>query len=173
MRGRIPTDFDEEYFLNMQWAHLASGGAGGGFRWPYRHPHTLTSGMRVAQLILATLAEELDWSQFDRQHLSQEVKILPKKVKALACGNSRQVLLWLVRPGYSPVQKNSNVAVNQTLVTLKASILQSGIYRIRAWDPLTGKQESDVRIIHSGKKEFTVQLPLSQKSLVVLATLLS
>ena len=32
----------------MSWAHLASGGAGGGMRWPNRHPHVLTSGMPPA-----------------------------------------------------------------------------------------------------------------------------
>lgn len=173
MRGRIPTDFDEEYFLNMQWAHLASGGAGGGFRWPYRHPHTLTSGMRAAQQILATWSAELDWSHFERRHLSREVLVLPKHVKALACGNSRQVLLWLVRPEYCPVPKDGSGAVDRTRITLKVSTLQSGIYRIRAWNPQTGKQESDARIIHSGNGEFAVQLPLSHKSLVVLVTRLS
>jgi mannan endo-1,4-beta-mannosidase len=45
----LPADFDDEYFRHIQWAHLASGGAGGGMRWPNRHPHALTAGMRQAQ----------------------------------------------------------------------------------------------------------------------------
>jgi mannan endo-1,4-beta-mannosidase len=42
----LEESFDDEYFTNMQWAHFASGGAGGGMRWPYRRPHVLTKGMR-------------------------------------------------------------------------------------------------------------------------------
>ncbi len=34
----LPEDFDAAYFRHMAWAHLASGGAGGGMRWPNRHP---------------------------------------------------------------------------------------------------------------------------------------
>jgi mannan endo-1,4-beta-mannosidase len=45
----LPAAFDDEYFRHMQWAHLASGGVGGGMRWPNRKPHTLTPGMREAQ----------------------------------------------------------------------------------------------------------------------------
>ncbi len=52
-RKRLTDAFDEEYFRYMQWAHLASGGAGGGMRWPYRHPHSLTPGMRMSQKSLA------------------------------------------------------------------------------------------------------------------------
>ena len=44
----LDSAFDDEYFRHMQWAHLASGGAGGGMRWPNRHPHALTPGMRRA-----------------------------------------------------------------------------------------------------------------------------
>lgn len=28
----LPEPFDDEYFRHIQWAHLASGGAGGGMR---------------------------------------------------------------------------------------------------------------------------------------------
>ena len=49
----LPEPFDDEYFRHMQWAHLASGGAGGGMRWPNRHPHRLTPGMRAAQQAMA------------------------------------------------------------------------------------------------------------------------
>nr|GFC97587.1 hypothetical protein [Tanacetum cinerariifolium] len=38
-RRTLPEAFDDAYFRHMQWAHFASGGAGGGLRWPYRQPH--------------------------------------------------------------------------------------------------------------------------------------
>ena len=49
----LPEAFDDEYFRHIQWAHLASGGAGGGMRWPNRRPHSLTLGMREAQKAMA------------------------------------------------------------------------------------------------------------------------
>ena len=57
----LPEAFDDEYFRHMQWAHLASGGAGGGMRWPNRHPHVLTAGMRRAQRALAGFLPLVDW----------------------------------------------------------------------------------------------------------------
>jgi mannan endo-1,4-beta-mannosidase len=43
-----PEEFDDEYERHLMWAHLASGGAGSGMRWPARHPHVITAGMRRA-----------------------------------------------------------------------------------------------------------------------------
>ena len=36
----LPDAFDDEYFRHMQWAHFASGAAGGGMRWPNREPQS-------------------------------------------------------------------------------------------------------------------------------------
>lgn len=30
----LPVPLEDEYFRHLQWAHFASGGAGGGMRWP-------------------------------------------------------------------------------------------------------------------------------------------
>ena len=67
--------FDDEYFRHMQWAHLASGGAGGGMRWPYRHPHVLTHGMRAAQLALSKFLPLIDWTTFKRKNLNHELRL--------------------------------------------------------------------------------------------------
>ena len=40
----LPEAFDDEYFRHIQWAHLASGGAGGGMRWPNRAPASADAG---------------------------------------------------------------------------------------------------------------------------------
>lgn len=52
---------DEEVFLNMTWAHIASGAAGTGFRWPYRHPHHLTEGMLDHLKTVETFVADVDW----------------------------------------------------------------------------------------------------------------
>ena len=63
--------FDDEYFRHMQWAHLASGGAGGGMRWPNRHPHVLTRGMRAAQRALARFPRPDRLDRFRRRNLQR------------------------------------------------------------------------------------------------------
>ena len=92
----LPEAFDDRYFHNIQWAHFASGGAGGGMRWPNRHPHTLTHGMRRAQHALSRVAAELDWSTFARRNLSEAIVVSDPRVAAFACGDSDQVLIWLL-----------------------------------------------------------------------------
>lgn len=96
-RLTLPAPFDDEYFGHIQWAHLASGGAGGGMRWPNRHPHVLTSGMRQAQRALSTFLPLIDWTRFRRRNLTEEMAIDDPGLAAVGCGDADQALAWLVR----------------------------------------------------------------------------
>jgi hypothetical protein len=91
----LPAPFDDEYFRHMAWAHLASGGAGGGMRWPNRHPHVLTPGMREAQRAMAAFMPLIDWAAFQRRNWNAEVEA--KGFDVFACGDERQAILWLLR----------------------------------------------------------------------------
>ncbi|WP_445190765.1 hypothetical protein ACT009_09010 [Sphingomonas sp. Tas61C01] len=93
----LPEPFDDEYFRHIQWAHIASGGAGGGMRWPNRHPHVLTPGMRAAQRTLADFLPLIDWTRFRRRNLSEEATVNDPGVAVCACGDDAQALAWLVR----------------------------------------------------------------------------
>lgn len=93
----LPAAFDDEYFRHIQWAHLASGGAGGGMRWPNRHPHVLTPGMREAQRALARFLPLIDWTRFHRRNLSAEMACDDPGVAVVGCGDADQALAWLVR----------------------------------------------------------------------------
>jgi mannan endo-1,4-beta-mannosidase len=93
----LPEDFDDEYFRHIQWAHLASGGAGGGMRWPNRHPHVLTPGMRRAQHGLSKFLSLIDWTRFRRRNLSAEMRCDDPAVALAGCGDEGQALAWLVR----------------------------------------------------------------------------
>lgn len=53
---------DNHVFENMSWAHLASGGAGSSFRWPYRHPHHLTEGMLTTLHAMSVFTGEVPWA---------------------------------------------------------------------------------------------------------------
>ena len=91
----LPEPFDDEYFRHMAWAHLASGGAGGGMRWPNRHPHVLTAGMRRAQKAMADFLPLIDWQRFRRQNLNEEAKA--PGCHTFACADERQAVVWLLR----------------------------------------------------------------------------
>ncbi len=92
----LPEAFDDEYFRHMQWAHLASGGVGGGMRWPYRHPHRLTPGMRTAQRALAGFCDLVDWSRFRRRPVDVAVTG-GGDMAVFACADERQAVLWCLR----------------------------------------------------------------------------
>ena len=94
-RRTLPEPFDDEYFRHMQWTHCASGGAGGGMRWPNRHPHSLTAGMRAAQRALSAFLPLFDWRHFRRRNRSAEVRVESPALRALARGDEAQVVAWL------------------------------------------------------------------------------
>ena len=96
-RVTLPEDFDDEYFRHIAWAHLASGAAGGGMRWPNRHPHVLTPGMRQAQRAMADFLPLIDWCSFRRRTLGGEARAPRHHV--FACGDETQAVVWLLRRG--------------------------------------------------------------------------
>ena len=93
----LPESFDGEYFRHMQWAHLASGGAGGGMRWPNRNPHCLTAGMRRAQKAMADFLLLVNWTRFRRRGLEDHVFVSRPEIAVFACGDGEQAVLWLLR----------------------------------------------------------------------------
>jgi hypothetical protein len=137
-RQSLPIAFDEEYFRHMQWAHLASGGAGGGMRWPNRHPHVLTPGMRDAQRALSDFLPLLNWSQFRRRNLNQEVTVATPGIAQFACGDADQALVWLLR--------TDTIGPDGTLTDTPPSVvrltvpgLRPGLYRVTRFDTKTGR----------------------------------
>ena len=91
----LPELFDDEYFRHMSWAHLASGAAGGGMRWPNRKPHTLTLGMRRAQRAMAGFLPLVDWTRFRRRNLNGSVRAT--HFHRFGCGDAEQAVVWLLR----------------------------------------------------------------------------
>jgi mannan endo-1,4-beta-mannosidase len=137
-RRTLPEAFDDEYFRHMQWAHLASGGAGGGMRWPNRTPHTLTPGMRRAQASLAGFLPLVDWARFRRKNLNQEVKALSSNVACFASGDEAQAVVWLLRRdvlGQDGMMRRDAAPVS-TMVRVPG--MRPGSYRVTAWDTLNG-----------------------------------
>jgi mannan endo-1,4-beta-mannosidase len=139
-RRVLPERFDDEYFRHVQWAHLASGGAGGGMRWPNRRPHTLTSGMHAAQHALSGFLPLVQWCRFKRRTLNDELGA-HAGFALFGCGDADQAVLWLLRRG--PLTKSGTVGRRPAarVVNLRVPGLTPGIYRIVTWNTERGQIE--------------------------------
>jgi len=94
---------DAEVFHNVTWAHLASGGAGSGFRWPYRHPHHLTEGMLLHLKHLSTFVAGVDWTALsgDREGFGMTFE---NTANAFGIATGKSVLAWCL--GRTPLAIN-------------------------------------------------------------------
>jgi mannan endo-1,4-beta-mannosidase len=144
----LPEPFDDEYFRHLSWAHLASGGAGGGMRWPNRHPHTLTHGMRRAQKAMADFLPHIDWPSFRRRNLSGCVKA--RHFHAFACGDETQALIWLLRRDNLGSDKRLRRDAVPVTTSFTIPGLADGTYRVRGWDTEQGAMREDFSAIASG-----------------------
>jgi len=154
----LPDAFDDEYFRHMQWAHLASGGAGGGMRWPNRNPHVLTPGMRRAQAAMAGFLPLIDWPRFRRRNLNSEVVSLHRNLAAFACGDERQAMVWLLRrePRVDDGRLSADAPPISTFVRVPG--LTPGRYRITAWDTDAGRPAGEL-FAEAGLKALSFEAP--------------
>jgi hypothetical protein len=134
----LKVPFDDEYFRHIQWAHLASGGAGGGMRWPNRHPHVLTTGMREAQHVLAQFLPLIDWTEFRRRNISAALKCDDAGVAVVGCGDDAQALAWLVRT--DSLSREGTMVTKEAAVpaTLSVPGLKDGAYSVISYDTRDG-----------------------------------
>jgi mannan endo-1,4-beta-mannosidase len=145
----LPAPFDDEYFRHIQWAHLASGGAGGGMRWPNRHPHVLTPGMRMAQRGLAAFLPHLDWGSFQRRNLNEEVHA-PRMLATFACGDTRQAVVWLLRTDTIGADGRLVAAADASTHRIQVPGLDAGEYRVLEFDTELGKVLRHNTVEHHG-----------------------
>jgi mannan endo-1,4-beta-mannosidase len=157
----LPEAFDDEYFRHIQWAHLASGGAGGGMRWPNRNPHVLTSGMRKAQKSLATFLPQLDWTSFRRQNLNEEARATGP-VRVFACGDDRQAVAWLLRT--DTVDRDTGQLRSDAppvAIDLEIPGLSDGAYVITPWATAAGPGGEPFRVQSRNGRLSLLSLPIA------------
>ena len=139
----LPEPFDDEYFRHMQWAHFASGGAGGGMRWPNRDPHVLTPGMRKAQRALADFLPLIDWPRLRRVNLD-DVAVSRPEAACFACGDERQAVIWLLRKDSIGADGTLRRDAAPVSVRIKVPGLAPGRYGVTAWDTAAGRPRGSV-----------------------------
>lgn len=155
----LPEAFDDEYFRHMQWAHFASGGAGGGMRWPNRSPHTLTAGMRAAQRALAGFLPLIDWQRFKRRNWNRDLEPSDPAIMDFGCGDEEQAIVWLLRTdriGPNGMLRSDAEALSPRI---RIPALRAGRYRVTVWDTLVGRQRAAFELTHRGGKRLPIKIP--------------
>ena len=145
----LPAAFDDEYFRHIQWAHLAAGGAGGGMRWPNRHPHQLTPGMRAAQRALAAFLPLIDWPRFRRRPVPAPTRGRGAAAR-FAVADDRQAVAYLLRTDVAarnaPVRRDAT----RVAVPLALDAMAPGRYRVTEWDTVAGAASGQYELDHQG-----------------------
>jgi hypothetical protein len=130
--------FDDEYYRHMQWAHFASGSAGGGMRWPNRVPHMLTPGMFKAQKAMRDFLPLIDWNTFARKNITTDIRVSDGSVYACGCATSQQALLWCVRTSVSKKTGMIGFRVKKKNFFISIPNMERGSYTVKFWDTKRG-----------------------------------
>ena len=162
----LPEDFDASYFRHMAWAHLASGGAGGGMRWPNRHPHTLTAGMRHAQAVMGEFSGLIDWPNFAARNISGEIRAEPDVLLSYGCADAHQAVVWILRDRES-LDGEGNLPFRPMLhgAAIELPAMHPGTYRITAIDTHNGHVLADATQVLA--HPFRLELPAFRHDLAV------
>jgi hypothetical protein len=161
----LPEDFDDEYFRHMQWAHFASGGAGGGMRWPNRRPHVLTPGMHKAQSYLSRFTELIDWPCFQRANWNAEARISDPSVKLFACGDGNQAIIWLLRGDSLALDGKLRTDAQAVSPTVSLPHMVAGYYMVTVWNTCCGAEKAVFEVQHPVDGPMTLQSPPLVKDL--------
>ncbi len=155
----LPEPFDDEYFRHMQWAHFASGGAGGGMRWPNRAVHILTKGMHVAQQNLTRFLPSVDWSSFQRRNINEELLVENGDFARFACADPDQAVVWLLRK--DAISRDGRLDRRAQPVSARISIpcMNAGGYQVVAWDTAIGAPRMEYDVWHRGGSSMTLDTP--------------
>lgn len=166
----LPEPFDDEYFRHMQWAHLASGGVGGGMRWPNRHPHRLTPGMRRAQKSLDAFLPLIDWTRFRRANLNNALRRDGEPVACFGCGDAHQAVIWCLRTDTVGQDGTLRTDAAPIRVSLTVPGLEAGSYRVVPWDTHVGQRAGEDFLATAGNGGLEIALPPFARDLALAVT---
>ena len=107
-------------------------------RWPNRHPHRLTDGMRRAQKALADFVGFIDWARFRRTNLNEEVAVSSPDLHVFACGDRTQALVWLLRRDVLTATGMIDGSAARIASRVGVPGLAPGRHEITPWDTAAG-----------------------------------
>lgn len=155
-RRSLPAAFDNEYERHLMWAHLASGGAGSGMRWPARHPHLLTLGMRQALRSLATFTRHLDWRSFTPHDGRPQLRLEVEQIIPFASCDERQALVWLLRDSR---KQDGALRSSRECSRLTLCGMAPGAYAVVLWNTVEGCPVGCTTTGVGNQRELVVTLP--------------
>ena len=156
----LPEAFDDEYERHLMWAHLASGGAGGGMRWPARHPHLLTPGMLGAVSSLAGFVRLIDWRHFTPRDAARDVTTEADGVCVFGCRDDRQAVVWLLR------DTRRGAAGQAGFGEVRLRGLLPGAYEVTPWQTAAGAAEAK-QVLPLEAGELRIRLPFGATDLAL------
>jgi hypothetical protein len=149
-RKWLSEEMDDEYERHLMWAHLASGGAGSGMRWPARHPHVITNGTKISLYSLSKFLPLVDWQNFVPRDALPDIEVQEvlangkkgkplKNVQCFGCRDDSQAVLWLLRGNPIRNAKGMLPANPPTIpIVLTLGDSKPGTYTLQEWDTLAG-----------------------------------
>jgi hypothetical protein len=150
----LPEAFDDEMFRHTAWAHMASGGVGGGMRWPNRTPHTLTRGMRLAQKAMTAFLPQIDWATFRRTNWSD--RVTAPHFHRFACGDDGQALVYLLRRHATGRDGRIRPDVEAVAPAVTIDRIADGAWQVTGWDTTAGHETETLTAMASdGLLRFT------------------
>jgi hypothetical protein len=159
-------DFDQEYHHNISWAHLASGAAGSGMRWPYTKPHWILPTLRANLLAVARFSAGIDWAHFASHGIAQEIRVNAPGIIKTGCADERTAIIWLLR--------DKRVADGPQIGALTIElddILNDGTYLVELWETYQGRQFTEMLVTVKGRRlAFTLpafDLPLRDIAILI------
>lgn len=144
--------FDDLYMRCMAWAHLSSGGAGSGMRWPYRNPHYLSDGMRLALRAMSFVVKDLDWSTFRPKNVDGRLTTGQAGLVMMGSADADQAIVWAIQ------DVRRQPAQNLSGASLKFAGLTPGYYRVSCWNPANGAR-TQVQILRAEGGPMSIPLP--------------
>ena len=166
-RRMLDEAFDDEYERHLMWAHLASGGAGSGMRWPARNPHVLTEGMRRSLGSLASFTRLLEWRHFTPRDATTDLVLGSSELLPFGCRDERQALLWLLRD--RPAGTSGVLPERGPLVGVPCCVraFPPGNYLVTAWSTRHGSEVGRIPAVVAADGQLRVTLPPFQNDLAL------
>lgn len=173
---RPSEQFETEYYHNMTWAHLATGGAGSGMRWPFRDPHTLSPGMNDVQRDMSRFIEGcgLDWLCFSPQPLDESFRVVAHAVQdgpastvpsilPFGCSDGKQAILWLLR------DMREGAVAEKVPADAILPCMQPGRYAVEFWETYSGEKigEAYVEVAADGGGDMRLRLPEFERGVAI------
>jgi mannan endo-1,4-beta-mannosidase len=134
INGELEESFDNEYYHNMIWAHLASGGAGSNLRWPFRLFVGPSEGMFDSVLGMSRIIKHIKWSRFASVNIDDNVNVTDTgghTVIGMACGDSYTAIVFVLQD--SRVSTGIISGAN-----LSVASMTPGTYLVKYFDSYTG-----------------------------------